>query len=70
MEAHGGSWGPVAGKVFAELAQTKSLLTGKPQDHLLGQLYQKKTRIPFFEPDALLMIFVIAISMLIVFQLS
>ena len=40
MEAHGGSWGPVAGKVFAELAQTKSLLTGEPQDHLLGQLYQ------------------------------
>ncbi len=37
---------------------------------VLGQLYQKKTRIPFFEPDALLMIFVIAISMLIVFQLS
>ena len=40
METYGGSWGPVAAKVFAELAKTKSLLTGEPQDYLLGQLYQ------------------------------
>ncbi|MEO1993598.1 MAG: hypothetical protein ABGW78_16810 [Pirellulales bacterium] len=37
---------------------------------VLGQLYQKKTRIPFFEPDAILMIFIIAGSMFIIFQLS
>ena len=40
MEAHGGGWGPVAEKVFAELAQTKSLLTGEPNDLLRNQLYQ------------------------------
>ena len=40
VEAHGGGWGPVAEKVFLELAKAKSLLTGEPKDILLNQLYQ------------------------------
>jgi len=40
VEAVGGTWGPTAKKVFAELAQTKSLLTGEPKEKTLFQLHQ------------------------------
>ena len=40
MEAHGGSWGPAAQKVFSELAKSKSIIVGEPQDILLTQLHQ------------------------------
>ena len=37
---------------------------------VLGQLYQAKRRVPFFEPDALLMIFVLVGALALVYQLS
>jgi cation:H+ antiporter len=37
---------------------------------VLGQLYQAKRRVPFFEPDALLMIFVLVGALTLVYQLS
>ena len=40
VEARGGCWGPSAAKVFAELAKSKSMITGEPVDTLLHQLYQ------------------------------
>jgi len=40
VEAVGGSWGPAAQGIFAELAKAKSLTTGEPPDLLLGHLYQ------------------------------
>jgi cation:H+ antiporter len=37
---------------------------------VLGQLYQAKQRVPFFEPDALLMIFVLVGALALVYRLS
>jgi cation:H+ antiporter len=37
---------------------------------ILGQLYQAKLRVPFFEPDALLMIFVLVGALTLVYRLS
>ena len=37
---------------------------------VLGQLYQAKRRVPFFEPDALLMIFVLLGALALVYRLS
>jgi len=37
---------------------------------VLGQLYQAKQRVPFFEPDALLMIFVLVGALTLVYHLS
>ena len=39
-EAHNGSWGPSAQKMFNELAKTKSLITGESKPTVLMQLYQ------------------------------
>ena len=40
VEARGGAWGPSAVKVFAELAKSKSMITGEPVDTLITRLYQ------------------------------
>lgn len=37
---------------------------------VLGQLYQAKRRVPFFEPDSLLMIFVLVGALVLVYRLS
>ena len=40
VEARGGAWAPAATTIFAELAKTKSLLTGEPASTVLHQLHQ------------------------------
>ena len=40
MEAVGGSWGPAANKVLAQLAKDKALLTGEREDIVAQKLLQ------------------------------
>ena len=40
VEAGGGAWGPTAQKIYSELAQTKSLITGESKSVILNQLFQ------------------------------
>jgi len=40
VEAVGGSWGPAAQGIFAELAKAKSQISGEPAEVLLGHLVQ------------------------------
>ena len=40
VEARGGAWGAAASKIFSELAKTKSIITGEPEDMVLSHLYQ------------------------------
>ena len=39
VEACGGAWGPSASKIFADLAKTKSVLTGESKDVVQTQLF-------------------------------
>ena len=40
VETHSGSWGPAAQKIFSDLAQAKSMITGELKSDVLTQLYQ------------------------------